>query len=118
MVVGIYDSIKNTNVNDPNNFANSDDAPYILKTRSVNRRFVSRFLSETVLQIQFGSGDPLQVDEQITPNADNVGIGFGANVNKNFDVTTKNITNRNTISIKGVISIEKLLLSFCINFIY
>ena len=28
----IYDSIKNTNVNDPNNFANSDDAPYILKT--------------------------------------------------------------------------------------
>lgn len=78
----IYDSIKNTNVNDPNNFANSDDAPYILKTRSVNRRFVSRFLSETVLQIQFGSGDPLQVDEQITPNADNVGIGLPFEQNK------------------------------------
>ena len=76
----IYDSIKNTNTNDPNNYQNAD-APYILRTKSTNRRFVTRFLNETTLQIQFGSGDPLQVDEQITPNSDNVGIGlpFGEN---------------------------------------
>ena len=71
----VYDSIKNTNTNDPNNYQNSD-APYILKTKSTNRRFTTRFLNETTLQIQFGSGDPLQVDEQITPNSDNVGVGL------------------------------------------
>ena len=72
----IFDSIKNTNTNDPNNYNDSNDAPYILRTRSTNRRFVTRFLDESTLQIQFGSGDALQIDEQITPNPDNVGIGL------------------------------------------
>ncbi len=71
----VYDSIENTNTNDPNNYQNGD-APYILRTKSTNRRFVTRFLNETTLQIQFGSGNALQVDEQITPNPDNVGLGL------------------------------------------
>ena len=71
----VYDSVKNTNTNDPNNF-NNGDAPYILRTKSTNRRFVTRFLNESTLQIQFGSGEALQIDEQITPNPDNVGIGL------------------------------------------
>ena len=72
----IYEGVKNTNVNDPNNFSNSDDTPYILKTKSTNRRFTTRFLNESTLQIQFGAGQPLQTDELITPNSDNVGIGL------------------------------------------
>ena len=72
----IYEGEKNTNVNDPNNFSNSDDTPYILKTKSTNRRFTTRFLNESTLQIQFGAGQPLQTDELITPNSDNVGIGL------------------------------------------
>ena len=77
----IYNSIKNTNINDPNNYQDSFDTPYILKTKSVNRRFTTRFLNSKLLQIQFGSGKPLQVDEEVIPNADNVGIGlpFGQN---------------------------------------
>ena len=78
----VYDSVKNTNTNDPNNYQNSDDAPYILKTLATNRRFVTRFLNEGILQIQFGSGQPLQVDELVTPNADNVGIGLPFEQNK------------------------------------
>ena len=78
----IYEGIKNTNVNDPNNYTNSDDTPYILKTKSTNRRFVTRFLNETTLQIQFGAGQPTQVDEFITPNSDNVGIGLPFEQNK------------------------------------
>tara|TARA_B110000902_G_scaffold120063_1_gene140796 strand:- start:3150 stop:5021 length:1872 start_codon:yes stop_codon:yes gene_type:complete len=76
----IYDSIKNTNINDPNNYTDTD-TPYILKTKSINRRFVTRFLNENTLQIQFGSGKPLQNDEEIVPNPDNVGLGlpFGQN---------------------------------------
>ena len=77
----IFDSIKNTNTNDPNNYQNGD-APYILKTKSVNRRFTTRFLNETTLQIQFGAGNPLLVDEQITPNPNNVGIGLPFEQNK------------------------------------
>ena len=44
----IYDSIKNTNTNDPNNYQNGD-APYILRTKSTNRRFVTRFLNQSTL---------------------------------------------------------------------
>ena len=73
----IYDSIRNTNTNDPNT-----DTPYILKTKSVNRRFVTRFLNENTLQIQFGSGKPLQNDEEIVPNPDNVGLGLPFEQNK------------------------------------
>jgi len=78
----VYDSIKNTNVNDPNNYQNSDDAPYILKTKQVQRRFATRFLSEGILQIQFGSGNPDITDEEITPNPFNVGIGLPFEKNK------------------------------------
>lgn len=71
----VFDGIKNTNVNDPNNSQNSD-TPYILKTKQVQRRFATRFLSENQLQIQFGSGNPEVNDEDITPNPTNVGIGL------------------------------------------
>ena len=76
----VFDGIKNTNTNDPNNYQNGD-APYILRTKSTNKRFTTRLLNETTLQIQFGSGNALQIDEQITPNPDNVGLGlpFGQN---------------------------------------
>ncbi len=72
----IFDSIKNTNTNDPNNYADSNDAPYLLRTKSVNRRFITRFLNANTLQIQFGAGKPTQTDELVTPNPDNVGIGL------------------------------------------
>jgi hypothetical protein len=72
----VFDSIKNTNINDPNNYQNSNDSPYILKTKQVQRRFVTRFLNPTTLQIQFGSGNPNDVDEDIIPNPSNVGLGL------------------------------------------
>jgi hypothetical protein len=76
----IYDSIKNTNINDPNQY-NNNDSPYLLKLKQIQRRFVSRFLNEETLQIQFGAGTTADNDEDIVPNLDNVGIGlpFGQN---------------------------------------
>ena len=71
----VFDSIKNTNVNDPNNYQNQD-TPYILKTKQIQRRFATRFLSENQLQLQFGSGNPEVNDEDIIPNPSNVGIGL------------------------------------------
>jgi hypothetical protein len=72
----VFNSIKNTNVNDPNNYIDSNNAPYLLQTKSVNRRFTTRFLNENTLQIQFGAGKPSQTDEEVIPNPDNVGIGL------------------------------------------
>jgi len=71
----IYDNIKNTNVNDPN-VVDEDEVPFLLQLKKVQRRFATRLTSETNLQIQFGAGNPNDVDENITPNPDNVGIGL------------------------------------------
>jgi hypothetical protein len=71
----IMDTIRNTNPNDPN-YSNDLDAPYLLRTKEVQRRFVSRFTDETTLQIQFGAGSTGLTTEEIIPNPDNVGLGL------------------------------------------
>ncbi len=72
----VFTNLKNTNVNDPNNFSESNDSPYLLQTKQVQRRFNTRFLSSTQLQLQFGSGNPADTDEDIVPNPMNVGLGL------------------------------------------
>ena len=72
----VYDSIKNTNPNDPNFSPDQTDVPYLLKNKQVARRFATRFTSPTTLQIQFGSGTSNDTTEEIVPNADNVGLGL------------------------------------------
>lgn len=72
----IYNSIKNTNPNDPYLSQYSGDTPYLLKLEQVQRRFVTRFISSGSLQLQFGSGTALDTDEEIIPNPNNVGIGL------------------------------------------
>ena len=72
----VYDKIKNTNVNDPNNSNGSEDTPYILQLKQVQRRFATRFIDNTTLQIQFGSGNAEANDEEIIPNPHNVGLGL------------------------------------------
>ena len=78
----VFDGIKNTNINDPNNYQNSNDTPYILQTKQVQRRFTTRFINPTTLQLQFGSGSPNDNDENIIPNPSNVGLGLPFEKNK------------------------------------
>ena len=77
----IYDSIRNSNPNNPNYQAN-DNIPYLLQTKQVQRRFATRFLNETTLQLQFGSGTSADTDEDIVPNPENVGLGLPFEQNK------------------------------------
>ena len=72
----VYDKIKNTNINDPNNSEGQEDTPYILQLKQIQRRFATRFVDNTTLQIQFGSGNAEANDEEIIPNSDNVGLGL------------------------------------------
>lgn len=71
----IYKSTKNTNTNDPNSYTDTD-AQYLLKLEKIARRFTTRFRADNSLEIQFGSGTTSDVDEDILPNGDNVGIGL------------------------------------------
>ena len=72
----VFDSIKNTNPNDPNLSSDQVDAPYLLKNKQVARRFASRFTATNTLQIQFGAGTSSDVNEEVTPNSNNVGLGL------------------------------------------
>ena len=71
----IFKKIKNTNINNPY-YTVDDNAPYILKTEKVQRRFATRFLDSNNLQIQFGAGKAADEDEEIIPNQNNVGLGL------------------------------------------
>jgi hypothetical protein len=71
----VFTSIPNTSTNDPN-LSGADDTPTLLKIQQVQRRFTSRFLNESTLQIEFGAGTTGDNDEEFTPNPDNVGLGL------------------------------------------
>ena len=72
----VFDSIKNTNPNDPNNYQESDSAPFLLQTKQVARRFATRLLDSNTLQIQFGAGKSNDTTEEVVPNSKNVGLGL------------------------------------------
>ena len=66
----IFDKVNNPNYN-------SDGVPYLLQLKRVPRRFVSRFLSDNTLQLEFGAGlSPNISDDTILPNPDNIGLGL------------------------------------------
>ena len=71
----VFDSIRNTNVNDPN-FYTDVEVPYLLQLKQVQRRFATRLLNRNLLQLQFGAGSTFDNDEEIIPNPDNVGLGL------------------------------------------
>lgn len=68
------ETIERSNINP----AAGSDAPYLLSLLRTSRRFVTRFISPTKLQIQFGAGGVTNSsDEAIIPNPSNIGEGGG-----------------------------------------
>lgn len=64
------------------NIINNDIVKYKLNPKQISRRFITRFKSDTKLEIQFGSGNENIIDEEIIPNSENVGIGLPYGINK------------------------------------
>jgi hypothetical protein len=63
-----------------NTAGDSGEVPYLLQLKKIPRRFVSRFLSPSTLQIQFGAGTTTaNVEEQIIPNPTNIGSSLTGN---------------------------------------
>jgi len=78
----IFEEISNAVTEDPNFQQYSDSTPYLLRLKRVQRRFVSRFKSNNQLELQFGVGNEIGVDEIIIPNPENVGLGIPSGLEK------------------------------------
>jgi len=69
-------------VDNTNNAPDKQVVPYSLTLQRVPRRFVTRFLANGQLQIQFGAGITGQDDSIITPDPTNVGFGSNQGVSR------------------------------------
>ena len=74
----VIDNITNTETD-------SGEVPYLLQLKKVPRRFVSRFISPSVLQIQFGAGiTTANVEEEVIPNPNNIGSTLTRGISPSF----------------------------------
>ena len=65
----IFDKISNPSYG-------ADGVPYLLQLKRVPRRYVSRFLSDNTLQLEFGAGVSNKTDNIILPTPDNIQLGL------------------------------------------
>ena len=80
----IFDKIENPT-------SGSDGVPYLVQLRRVPRRYVSRFLSDNTLQLEFGAGVSNKSDSTILPTPDNIGLGLVpgiSNLYNNFNAAS------------------------------
>lgn len=78
----VYEGIPNTTLNDPTMAVYNNVVPNLLKLRTVQRRFVTRFNSDNTLTLKFGAGVNSSPDEELLPNTDNVGMGMIDSISK------------------------------------
>ena len=78
----VYESIPNTPLNDPFMSQYGGVVPNLLKLRTVQRRFATRFNADNTLTLKFGSGVSSSPDEEIIPNTENVGMGLIDSISK------------------------------------
>ncbi len=78
----IYEDVPNTNLYDQSLSLFRNEVPYLLRTKKVPRRFVTKILPNNQIEIQFGGGVSDNADEIIIPNPDNIGtsLPFGNQV--------------------------------------
>lgn len=78
----IYEDVQNTSVYDQELSQYSGEVPFLLRTKRVSRRFVTKIRSDNRIEVQFGGGVSETDDEIIIPNPDNIGtsLPFGNQV--------------------------------------
>ena len=69
----ILNPVANTQAKDPQLYQEANEVPYILERLPAPNRFVSRFTTDSVLELEFGAG--IQAVSGTIPNPFNVGIG-------------------------------------------
>jgi hypothetical protein len=72
----IFEAVPNLIENDPDLAQYRSGAPSLLKLKKTAKRFVTKLRSDNRMELQFGAGISDNNDEEIIPNADNVGNGL------------------------------------------
>jgi hypothetical protein len=78
----VFESIENTELNDPEFTEYQNDTPYMLRLIKTSRRFITRLNENDRTEVRFGAGISDNPDEEIIPNPDNVGSALGFGVSK------------------------------------
>ena len=81
----IFEDVPNLVENDPELSIYRSQATSLLKLRKTAKRFVRRLRTDSLTELQFGSGISDNNDEEIIPNPDNVGNGL-SQFRKSIDV--------------------------------
>ena len=72
----IFEEVENLEAYDPELPQFNAQVPYLLRTKKVSKRFITRFRSNKKLEIHFGAGSTGGDDTSIIPNPDNIGLGI------------------------------------------
>ena len=72
----IFEEVSNNEAFDPDLPQYNSQVPYLLRTKKVSKRFITRFRSNKKLEIHFGAGSTGGDDTSIIPNPDNIGLGI------------------------------------------
>ena len=72
----VFEEVPNNEAYDPELPQYSGQVPYLLRTKKVSKRFITRFRSNKKLEIHFGAGSTGGDDTSIIPNPDNIGLGI------------------------------------------
>jgi hypothetical protein len=87
----ILKPVQNTAANYPSLYQYSNQVPYMIQKLQVPRRFVSRFRSDGILEVEFGPGINSVADTAILPNPNTVSVGLTAgglsSLSSSFDPT-------------------------------
>jgi hypothetical protein len=89
----------------------TDPVPYLLQLKRVPRRFVSRFLSDNTLQLEFGAGISNKSDNNIVPNLDNIQLGLVpgiSNLYNNFNKASVFYTQEYGLAPSGNLTVRYL----------
>ena len=90
----------------------SDGVPYLVNYQRVPRRFVTRFLSDNTLQLEFGAGITNATDTTLLPNPDNIQLGLVpgiSNLSNNFNKATPFYTQEYGLAPSGILTIKYLV---------
>jgi len=72
----VFEEVPNEEAYDPDLPQYNGQVPYLLRTKKVPKRFITRFRSNKKLEIHFGAGSTGGDDTSIIPNPDNIGLGI------------------------------------------
>ena len=87
----IFKKVTNVYANDPTLYQHSSQVPYLLKLLRIPKRFITRYTTDNKIELQFGAGITTNVDEEIIPSTDNVGMQIPTGVSKlNYDWNVAN----------------------------